>query len=199
MTRRDWYSGLASVSIHSSFVLPGRTAALHRRRVVHGDQLDLQPPIAWRNPSASRAARQYITFGASTWSPGASACNTAVAATMPEANSAARSPPLARRRAPRGGAACTPAAPPTMPEANRPARSPPSSAHSTASAWSKAGLPGRAWAGPERYWLSGSRREVDETWIGGVIARVLSSTQPSARSPTVPGRRVLGSEHGRLG
>ncbi len=86
-----------------------------------------------------------------------------------------------------------------MPEANSAARSPPSSAHSTASAWSKAGLPGRAWAGPERYWLSGSRREVDETWIGGVIARVLSSTQPSARSPTVPGRTVLGSEHGRLG
>ncbi len=35
---------------------------------------------------------QYITFGASTWSPGASAWNTAVAAAMPLANSAACAP-----------------------------------------------------------------------------------------------------------
>ncbi len=35
---------------------------------------------------------QYITFGASTWSPGASAWNTAVAAAMPDANSAACAP-----------------------------------------------------------------------------------------------------------
>jgi len=28
--------------------------------------------------------------------------------------------------------------------------------------------------------LSGSRRNVDETWMGGVIARVRSSIQPSA-------------------
>ena len=35
---------------------------------------------------------QYITFGASTWSPGASAWNTAVAAAMPLANRAACAP-----------------------------------------------------------------------------------------------------------
>ena len=55
---------------------------------------------------------QYMTFGASTWSPGASAWNTAVAAAMPLANSSA----------------CAPS----------------SSAQSTASAWSKAGLSARA-------------------------------------------------------
>ena len=36
---------------------------------------------------------QYITFGATTWSPGASAWNTAVAAAMPEANSSDACPP----------------------------------------------------------------------------------------------------------
>ncbi len=36
---------------------------------------------------------QYITLGASTWSPGASDWNTAVAAAMPEANSAPWAPP----------------------------------------------------------------------------------------------------------
>ena len=43
--------------------------------------------------SSQLRSDQYITFGASTWSPGASARNTAVAAAMPEAKTAAPSAP----------------------------------------------------------------------------------------------------------
>ncbi len=42
--------------------------------------------------SSQLRSDQYITLGASTWSPGASAWNTAVAAAMPEANNMLSAP-----------------------------------------------------------------------------------------------------------
>ena len=49
-------------------------------------------PHSVAKPSSQLRSSQYITFGATMWSPGFSARNTAVAAAMPEANSAAAAP-----------------------------------------------------------------------------------------------------------
>src|SRR5262245_22284113 len=40
---------------------------------------------------------------------------------------------------------------------------------------------------PDRYWLSGSRMNVVDVWMGGAIALVLSSTQPSAWAAMLAG------------
>ena len=45
------------------------------------------------NPVSQLRRLQYMTFGATTWSPGCSAWNTAVAAAMPDANSSVSGPP----------------------------------------------------------------------------------------------------------
>jgi hypothetical protein len=53
--------------------------------------------------STSQVRRaQYMTREATTWSPGSSAWNTAVAAAMPEANSRQSRPPSSRARSSSG-------------------------------------------------------------------------------------------------
>ena len=105
------HSGLAGVSIHTNAVCPGRTAACTTAGSCMSINSTCSPQRTAKLVNQLRSD-QYMTFGASTWSPGASAWKTAVAAAMPLANSRACAPP--------------------------------SSAHSTASAWSKAGLSARA-------------------------------------------------------
>ena len=85
------HSGFAGVSTHTSFVLPGRMAACTAAGSVMSINSTSRPQWVAKFISQLRSD-QYITFGASTWSPGASAWNTAVAAAMPEANSAACAP-----------------------------------------------------------------------------------------------------------
>ena len=65
-------------------------------------EVDREAPARRVRGSQLRSA-QYITFGATTWSPGSSARKTAVAAAMPEANSSAPAcaPPPASRSPPR--------------------------------------------------------------------------------------------------
>ena len=88
-------SGFAGVSIQTSLVLPGRIAAATRATSLMSISSTSSPQCVAKVISQLRSD-QYITCGASTWSPGASAKNTAVAAAMPEANKAARSPCLER-------------------------------------------------------------------------------------------------------
>ncbi len=85
------HSGLAGVSTHTSFVLPGRMAAWTAALSAMSISSTCKPQCVAKFISQLRSD-QYITFGASTWSPGASAWKTAVAAAMPLANSAAFSP-----------------------------------------------------------------------------------------------------------
>ena len=76
--------GLAGVSIQTSLVLPGRSAAAIASRSLASTRSTTRPRSRPKVVSQRRRP-QYITFGATTWSPGASAWNTAVAAAMPEA------------------------------------------------------------------------------------------------------------------
>ena len=81
-------SGLVGVSTQTSFVTPGFTAACSAARSSVSAKSTLSPQRVASVKSQERSA-QYITFEATTWSPGASAWNTAVAAAMPEPNSSA--------------------------------------------------------------------------------------------------------------
>ena len=89
------HSGLAGVSTHTTFVRPGWTAACTAAGSVMSMNSTTRPQWVAKFASQLRSA-QYITFGASTWSPGARAWNTAVAAAMPDAKSIACSPPSSR-------------------------------------------------------------------------------------------------------
>jgi hypothetical protein len=86
------HSGLAGVSIHTSFVLPGRSAACTAAGSVMSMSSTSRPHWVAKVISQLRSD-QYMTLGASTWSPGARAWNTAVAAAMPLAKSSACWPP----------------------------------------------------------------------------------------------------------
>ena len=85
------HSGLAGVSIHTSLVAPGRTEACTAAGSVMSISSTFKPQRVAKFISQLRSD-QYMTLGASTWSPGDRAWNTAVAAAMPEANSAACAP-----------------------------------------------------------------------------------------------------------
>ena len=84
--------GLAGVSIHTSLV---RRAAWRRRWRRSGRRRRNRPsgPIAVAKPASQLRSDQYITLGATTWPPGASARKQAVAALMPEEKISALGPP----------------------------------------------------------------------------------------------------------
>ena len=84
-------SGFAGVSIQTSLVSPSRTAASSAARSSVSTKSTRKPQRLASVASQLRSA-QYITRGATTWSPGSSAWNTAVAAAMPEAKSSASGP-----------------------------------------------------------------------------------------------------------
>ena len=84
--------GLAGVSIHTRRVWPGRIAACTAATSSIVTSSTCRPQSV-ANPISQLRNDQYMMRGASTWSPGASAWNTAVAAAMPEANSSAWCPP----------------------------------------------------------------------------------------------------------
>ena len=84
--------GLAGVSIHTTFVCPGRMAAATARRSVMSTSSTATPQGCSSSSSHVRNA-QYISLGATTWSPGLRAWNTLVKAAVPEANSSAPAPP----------------------------------------------------------------------------------------------------------
>ena len=81
-------SGFDGVSSQTSLVRPGRTAALRASRSSVATKSTLRPQRVASSVSQRRRA-QYITVGATMWSPGSRAPNTAVAAAMPEENSSA--------------------------------------------------------------------------------------------------------------
>ena len=85
------HSGLAGVSTHTSLVWPGRMAACTTAGSAMSISSIFSPQWVAKFISQLRSD-QYITLGASTWSPGLSAWNTAVAAAMPLANSKALVP-----------------------------------------------------------------------------------------------------------
>ena len=89
------HSGLAGVSIQTSLVCPGRSAACTASGRSISMNSTCKPQCVAKVASQLRSA-QYITLGASTWSPGPRAWNTAVAAAMPEAKSSAWWPPSSR-------------------------------------------------------------------------------------------------------
>ena len=84
-------SGFAGVSIQTSLVAPGRTAASSAARSSVSTKSTFKPQRVASLASQLRRP-QYITRGATTWSPGASAWNTVVAAAMPEAKRSAWAP-----------------------------------------------------------------------------------------------------------
>ena len=86
------HSGLAGVSTHTSLVLPGCTAAFTAAGLVMSISSIFRPHSVAKFISQLRRL-QYMTLGASTWSPGIKAWNTAVAAAMPLAKSSAWWPP----------------------------------------------------------------------------------------------------------
>src|SRR4051812_47470106 len=75
--------GLAGVSSQTSLVAPGFTAAAMASVLSVSTNSTLRPQLVAKVPSQLRSD-QYITFGATTWSPGASARKHAVAALMPD-------------------------------------------------------------------------------------------------------------------
>ncbi len=86
------HSGLAGVSIHTSRVSPGTTAAASASSEVVSQNATLSRPSASAWPSQRRSA-QYMTRGATTWAPGGSAPNSVVAAAIPDGNSSEAAPP----------------------------------------------------------------------------------------------------------
>ena len=79
-------SGFAGVSTQTSFVAPGRMAACTAAGSVMSIS-STSSPHDEAKPASQLRRLQYMTFGASTWSPGWSAWNTAVAAAIPLAKS----------------------------------------------------------------------------------------------------------------
>src|SRR6266700_3278863 len=88
------------------------------------------------------------------------------------------------------GSAITAAVAADMPEPSSIASSAPSSAAITCSVWRTVALSGRPYAKPDRYWLSGSRRNVVATCTGGTTAPVAGSIAPSAWAASVRGFQV---------
>ena len=86
------HSGFAGVSIQTSRVRPG---CIDRRTASESvmSMNSTRSPHWVANVISQLRSDQYMTFGASTWSPGASAWNTAVAAAIPDANSSDACPP----------------------------------------------------------------------------------------------------------
>ena len=77
--------GLAGVSTQTRRVWPGRIAACTAAGSVMSINSTCRPQ--WlAKPISQLRSDQYMTRGASTWSPGARPWNTAVAAAMPDAN-----------------------------------------------------------------------------------------------------------------
>jgi hypothetical protein len=76
-------SGFEGVSIQTSLVRPGETAARSPSTLSLSTKLTESPHRGASVPSQLRSA-QYITLDATTWSPGSRAWNTAVAAAIPE-------------------------------------------------------------------------------------------------------------------
>ncbi len=81
-------SGFEGVSTQTSLVMPGFTAARSASRSSVSTKSISSPQRVASVKSQARRA-QYMTFEATTWSPGESAWKTAVAAAMPEPNSRA--------------------------------------------------------------------------------------------------------------
>ncbi len=89
--------GLAGVSIQTTRVWPGRIAAATARKSVMSTSSTATPQGCSSSSSHLRSA-QYISLGATTWSPGLRAWNTLVNAAVPEANSSAPAPPSIEAR-----------------------------------------------------------------------------------------------------
>src|SRR5690349_1836770 len=85
------HSGLAGVSSQIILVLPGLTAARTASTESASTNSTCSPQWVAKFSSQLRSD-QYITVGAITWSPGASARKQAVAALMPEENTNAAAP-----------------------------------------------------------------------------------------------------------
>ena len=85
-------SGLEGVSTQTSFVAPGRIAARTASRSEVSTRSTRRPQCVASVTSQLRSD-QYMTLGATTWSPGESARNRAVAADMPEPKTIAASAP----------------------------------------------------------------------------------------------------------
>ena len=86
------HSGLAGVSIHTSFVRPGTMAARNASSEVMSTKSTVRSPRCACAASQRRKA-QYITRGATTCDPAGRLWNTAAAAAMPEANTREAAPP----------------------------------------------------------------------------------------------------------
>ena len=87
--------GFAGVSAQMSRVRPGRIAAWSAARSQVSVNSTSRPQVRPNSASHLRTP-QYSTRETSTWSPGSSDWNTAVAAAMPEANSAHAHPAPSR-------------------------------------------------------------------------------------------------------
>jgi hypothetical protein len=85
------HMGFAGVSTHTSRVRPGRMADRSASRSVVSTNSTSRPQVSANSASHLRTP-QYSTRDTSTWSPGSSAWKTAVAAAIPEANSAQAQP-----------------------------------------------------------------------------------------------------------
>ena len=86
------HSGLAGVSTQTNLVWPGRMAACTAAGLVMSISSTCRPHGVAKVSNQLRSD-QYMTLGAKTWSPGARAWKTAVAAAMPLAKSKAWCPP----------------------------------------------------------------------------------------------------------
>jgi hypothetical protein len=84
--------GLAGLSIQTSLVRPGCTAVASASIELASTKSTTIPPSAARLFNQLRRP-QYMTCGATTWSPGRSARNTAVAAAIPDAKVRQAAPP----------------------------------------------------------------------------------------------------------
>jgi hypothetical protein len=84
--------GLAGVSIHTSLVAPGLTAAA-RASVRSASTKSTFKPHCVAKVASQLRKDQYITLGTTTWSPGAKARKQAVAALMPDEKINAFGPP----------------------------------------------------------------------------------------------------------
>ena len=89
--------GLASVSSQTSLVAFGRTAAaMASVRSVSTNSTESPHRVA--KVASQLRSDQYMTFGATTWSPGARARKQAVAALMPDEKTSAFAPPSSAAR-----------------------------------------------------------------------------------------------------
>ena len=87
--------GFEGVSTHTIRVAPGRSVRRRASRSPLGTRSSANRPFAARVCSQRRMV-QYISAGATTWSPGSSVSKTVVAAAMPELNNSASWPSSSR-------------------------------------------------------------------------------------------------------